>query len=105
MLLIFWLSSHPSPEQTRWFPIIAKLKLIHIIEYAILFFFVRFALNNTTNYGWGEVFILALAITVLYGLTDEFHQIFVAGRTSKFEDVVADCVGGLIAGVFHGSRK
>ena len=35
----------------------------------------------------------ALVLTVLYGLTDEYHQSFVPGRSADFRDVVADAVG------------
>lgn len=52
---------------------------------------------KTTAYNKLETFALALMITVLYGLTDEFHQIFVQARTARLEDVVADGVGGIIA--------
>lgn len=81
----------------RLFPIIARLKIVHIIEYGILYLLVWHAITNTTDYNKIETFALALMITVLYGLTDEFHQIFVVGRTSRFMDVAADGVGGLLA--------
>lgn len=98
MALLFWLSSRAVPEQTRWFPIIAKLKIIHMIEYGILFLLVQFALIRTTVYRPIEIFLLSLMSVVLYGLTDEFHQIFVVGRTARLEDVVADGVGGILTG-------
>jgi VanZ family protein len=98
MALLFYLSSRPSPDEVRWIPIIAKLKLVHIIEYGILYFLVRYAIIKTAAYDKLSVFAIALMITVLYGLTDEFHQIFVAGRTSSLLDVVADGVGGILAG-------
>jgi VanZ family protein len=33
----------------------------------------------------------------LYGISDEFHQSFIAFRTPSAWDVVADCMGGLTA--------
>jgi VanZ family protein len=95
MLFLFFLSSRPAPQEASWFPIIAGLKVSHMIEYGILFLLVRYGLVRTTAYNKPSLFILALMITILYGLTDEFHQIFVATRTAKFIDVVADGVGGL----------
>ena len=97
MAFLFYLSSWPVPEAARWLPIIAKLKLVHIIEYGALYFFLWYAIKKTTTYNKLETFSLALMITVLYGLTDEFHQIFVVGRTSRLIDVVADGAGGVIA--------
>ncbi len=40
---------------------------------------------------------LAFALTVGYGITDEFHQSFVPGRDSSALDVVADAVGFALA--------
>lgn len=97
MALIFYLSSRPALEEVKWLPIVAKLKLVHMIEYGILYYLVYFAIVKTTKYNRLEVFCLALMIIILYGLTDEFHQIFVQGRTAKFVDVAADGVGGVLA--------
>ena len=97
MMFIFYLSSHPAPEGIRWFPVIAGLKVGHMIEYGILYLFIWYAVIKTTTYSALSAFALALMITVLYGLTDEFHQIFVATRTARLIDVVADGVGGILA--------
>jgi VanZ family protein len=97
MMFIFYLSSHPAPEEVRWLPVIAGLKVSHMIEYGILFFLVSYGLVRTTAYDKQSIFALGLMITVLYGLTDEFHQIFVATRTARLIDVVADGVGGILA--------
>jgi VanZ family protein len=96
MAFLYYLSSRPAPEELKWIPIIAKLKLVHIIEYGILYFLVWYAVIKTTSYNKLEAFSLALMFTILYGLTDEFHQIFVVGRTARLEDVVADGVGGIL---------
>ena len=96
MAFLYYLSSRPAPEELKWIPIIAKLKLVHIIEYGILYFLVWYAVIKTTSCNKLEAFSLALMFTILYGLTDEFHQIFVVGRTARLEDVVADIVGGIM---------
>jgi VanZ family protein len=41
----------------------------------------------------------AIAITVAYGLTDEIHQSFVAGRTAASADLYADAAGALLAAI------
>jgi len=38
----------------------------------------------------------AFLFTILYGVTDEVHQLYVWGRTSDILDVTADAFGGLI---------
>jgi len=93
---LFYLSSRPAPEELKWIPTIAELKLVHIIEYGILYFLVWYAVIKTTSYNKLEAFTLALMVTILYGLTDEFHQIFVVGRTARLEDVAADVVGCIL---------
>jgi hypothetical protein len=57
-------------------------------------------LNGVT---WGRAG-LAVVLATLYGVTDEFHQSFVAGRSPDRFDVLADCLGAaattaVIAGV------
>ena len=38
----------------------------------------------------------AIAIASLYGLSDEYHQLFVPGRTFDVLDIVADVVGSVV---------
>ena len=47
---------------------------------------------------WGPavvLMVLILMITTAYGLTDEFHQRFVPGRTADVRDLAADTIGAL----------
>lgn len=38
---------------------------------------------------------LALVITIVYGFTDEFHQLYVPGRSADIYDMGADALGGI----------
>lgn len=40
--------------------------------------------------------LVGVAFAALYGITDEFHQWFVPGRTADVYDWVADCTGAAI---------
>ncbi len=40
--------------------------------------------------------LAAVALTVAYGLTDEFHQRFVPGRFAEWRDLTADTVGAVL---------
>ena len=40
--------------------------------------------------------VAAVLIAVAYGMSDELHQRFVAGRSSGFDDVLADAVGASV---------
>jgi VanZ family protein len=72
-------------------------KILHVGAYAALGLLILRALGNgrldrlTTQRA-----ILAVVLTVLYGLSDEFHQSFVPGRTPELMDVAADAVGATI---------
>jgi VanZ family protein len=41
--------------------------------------------------------VLSVAMAVLYGASDEFHQRFVPGRSADVADLIADAVGATIA--------
>ena len=41
--------------------------------------------------------LLAILITVAYGASDEYHQRFVAGRSSELADLYADAAGASVA--------
>jgi VanZ family protein len=45
---------------------------------------------------------LSVGASVLYGLSDEFHQMFVPGRSAAWDDVAADCYGALIGAALVG---
>lgn len=43
------------------------------------------------------VAIAAWLVATLYGVTDEWHQVYVPGRTSELRDLVNDAAGALLA--------
>ncbi len=43
-----------------------------------------------------RAYLVAILICFLYACTDEFHQVFVPGRTGQFKDVIIDTIGGII---------
>jgi len=71
-------------------------KVAHIGIYIVLGFFVCNAFKKTSNMQKGKVVILSFLVVVLYGLSDEFHQMFVPTRSAEVADLLADAVGGLI---------
>jgi VanZ family protein len=92
-LVIFVLSSIPGTA----FPA-SKLfsydKLLHAGVYAVLGAFCFMAVPRWWSQKTSVLVVIAGAMATLYGFTDEFHQLFVPGRSSDLRDVLADCVGG-----------
>jgi VanZ family protein len=93
--IIFWLSSiHSLPN----LHIPMSDKIAHVCFYGVLCglsyraFFLQDKLPNLRQCA----LLAALLFTILYGITDEIHQLFVWGRTSDILDVTADTVGGLL---------
>ena len=88
--VIFYLSSLPG---TTYFPsFFSADKVLHVVEYAVLGYLVARALGNygLTN---KKLFIRACTLCVLYGISDEVHQMFVPHRSPSFVDILADGIG------------
>ena len=66
-------------------------KSAHFTEYAILFWLLIRGPMAGRPY-------LALALCMLYALSDEGHQIFVPGRTASLYDVALDSSGAMFGG-------
>jgi VanZ family protein len=91
MAAIFYVSGQSDP-----FPSIAPLfwdKAVHFTEYGLLGLLWCRALRGE-GVSWLPALALALVATIGYGATDEWHQSFVAMRTSDIHDWLADAIGG-----------
>lgn len=44
-----------------------------------------------------KIYIKSILIAFLYACTDEFHQLFIPGRSGEFRDVLIDTTGSVIA--------
>jgi VanZ family protein len=96
MGLIFFLSAQTSePVDRAWWDVLLR-KLAHFTEYAVLTVLWWRALR-----GLGVRFPLAaaMAISLGYAVTDEFHQTFVDGRRGTPVDVLIDSAGIATAAV------
>jgi VanZ family protein len=84
--VIFALSGRPALPTPRLFP--GFDKAAHFGAYALLgFLLARGAAASRLGPGW------VLAIGLLYGASDEYHQSFVPGRSVEAGDWVADALG------------
>lgn len=71
-------------------------KIAHFGEYFILGIFLTYALDRS-HLRIGRVFWISVCAAGLYGILDEFHQLFVPGRQMDGWDMLADAVGAISA--------
>lgn len=95
---IFYLSQQSSPLGAS--PSRIEAFAAHLVLYGALAVLLSWALWASARGEPAEqgllVAALALALTVLYGVSDELHQAFVPGRTASEADLLADAIGGLL---------
>ena len=94
--VLFWLSSTANP--IRFEPaFVGEDKLVHAGLYAGLAFLVSLGMHrripppNPSVQFWAPVVFASL-----YGVSDEFHQYFVPGRTPDIGDLCADAAGAFL---------
>lgn len=94
MALIFGLSAMSNPpappqvsDKTEHFAAYAGLALVTLRAVAG---------GRLRSVRWSAV-VIAWTIAATYGVSDEFHQSFVPGRTPDIADVAADALGAAVA--------
>ena len=96
-VMIFWLSSltfGPGAGGTNFLSV-----LYHFFAFFFLSAFLLIALvKGREKY---LIFILAIFIAIVYGISDEFHQYFVPGRSSSVGDVFVDTAGIMMASLIY----
>ena len=94
MGLIFVLSGQPSDNVDRaWWDVLLR-KLAHVTEYAVLTALWWRAMRSL---GVRRPILVAIAISLGYAATDEYHQTFIEGRHGTPVDVLVDSIGMTIA--------
>ena len=92
MATIFFLSAQPDlphPSAGSLDRLISTAA--HVFMFALLALLTARALSPGRRSG-----LIALALTLLYALSDEFHQLFVPGRHADPWDLAADALGALL---------
>jgi VanZ family protein len=91
--ILFWLSSLPIRQP-------ANLPYIDKVEHVIAYMLLGLAYFNVGSAGGRRLNRLVILgtwiVVVAYGISDEWHQSFVPGRSADVADVVADSVGGAL---------
>lgn len=99
MGLIVYLSSLSQPPETLmevidWGPID---KVFHLVEFTVLGVLLARALSYSLRRILPtSTWIVAFAVAVLFGVSDEWHQSFVIGRHSSISDLIVDIIGSAL---------
>lgn len=95
---IFFMSSRVRFDITSDFLLdFAAFKMLHMIEFAFLYYLLFRALNRTTNLPRSTQLAYAAAIAIVYAISDEVHQQLVPTREGKLRDILIDTAGILFA--------
>lgn len=102
---IFIQSSYPSPEELPSFAL--SDKMLHVLVYGILGALIFRAMNASPRWHGNLrlLFWTSLAAASLYGLSDEWHQSFVAHRQADVFDFVADAIGSAVGSGIYAWRQ
>ncbi|MDD4050361.1 MAG: VanZ family protein [candidate division Zixibacteria bacterium] len=96
-LIVFYVSSLSRlPDTGLQIPYLDKLA--HAAEYFLFgFMAIRVTANLPRPLKTGWVYTLAILLSLVFGLSDEYHQWFVPGRTADPFDLMADALGIFLA--------
>lgn len=94
MSAIFLLSSRPLPA--IFFPPISHIdKFYHAAAFSVIgVLWCRVGYRLTDSLFWA--LWCGCFLGTFYGISDEFHQIFVPGRSASYGDMIADAVGACL---------
>jgi len=74
-------------------------KSAHFGEYFILGIFTVWLFREYIS-SWKHIFLFAFLFCVCYAMSDEFHQLFILGRSGKLFDVFIDGSGAFFGIIF-----
>lgn len=106
MLTIFILSAQPGSELNTFFlpwfqqlfPAMEGFDWGHYAAYFVLALAFDFYFGSKADRI--TVKLLIVVLCTLYGITDEYHQLYVPGRTYDYNDLLHDAIGASAAMAF-----
>ena len=75
-------------------------KCMHAAEYLVLSLLLIIALNVSKKKIFYK-YLIAIIICFIYACTDEYHQLFISGRTGQFTDVLIDTFGAIVGIIIY----
>ncbi len=97
MAVIYYLSDQPHLSSGLGLVDTIGRKLVHVLEYVVLCGLWWRALR--TRVATAPALMAAVAVSVGYSITDEYHQTMVEGRAGSPFDVAIDTLGATAAAV------
>lgn len=87
----------PTAERIYWLELLETIlrKATHMAEYGLLAIAVSYSFYVYDKRGF-PLIIWSEVVAVLYAATDEFHQLFIPGRSGQVTDILIDGIGALI---------
>ncbi len=80
-------------------------KLLHMLEYALFAFLLYRALaHSPKSYLFKYAFGLSILVSSFFGLTGEFQQLFVPGRSFELADIFSNVFGSIVAAIGYRSE-
>ena len=90
-----------SVEKINW----TLRKLAHFLLYCGMGLVSAYALSRT-GLSWSKITWITLGLCTLYAISDEYHQMYVLGRTPSLMDVLLDGAGAVVGiGIYRGFKK
>ncbi len=100
MTVIFYLSHQTGsdlnsylPWVQRWFPWLESFDVGHFVSYFVLACLIWWAIGSHRM----SISFIVVILCVLYGISDEYHQSFVPGRSPDLLDIRNDTIGAVLA--------
>jgi len=97
MIVIFILSSMTGSDLQSAFPFFSDFNWGHFVAYFILAITYYIALYRKVKHP--KVLYIIIVLSILYGVTDEFHQYFTPTRVPDIQDLIADAIGASVAAI------
>lgn len=95
--LIFWLSGQSRPPGSE-IDFEGSDKVAHFIVYGVLAALISIGMHRAPRpHRTVMLRVVPVAVAMLYGISDEIHQLFTPGRTFSFADMVANSLGAIAA--------
>jgi VanZ family protein len=73
--------------------------IYHLVVFFLFNFFLLISIKGNKKIKISYI-ILALCISIIYALSDEFHQIFVPFRNASIQDILIDTIGIFLSTIF-----